>query len=91
MEEDVSAIVTLEKSQDELEQGLHIALTCHSVGLTDSASEAKRLIAQGGIYVNDKPVKTIDQRMSLEDLNDRGEIRLRKGKKKYAIIRRKNT
>ena len=90
-EEDVSAIVTLEKSQDELEQGLHIALTCHSVGLTDSASEAKRLIAQGGIYVNDKPVKTIDQRMSLEDLNDRGEIRLRKGKKKYAIIRRKNT
>ncbi len=49
------------------------------------------MIAQGGIYVNDRQVKTIDERMSLEDLNDRGEIRLRKGKKKYAIIRRKNT
>jgi len=91
MEEDISAIVTLEKSQDELEQGLKIASTCCAVGLTDSASEARRLIAQGGIYVNDRQVKTIDERMSLEDLNDRGEIRLRKGKKKYAIIRRKNT
>ena len=91
MEEDISAIVTLEKSQDELEQGLKIALTCHSVGLTDSASEARRLIVQGGIYVNDKQVETIDQRMTIKDLNDRGEIRLRKGKKKYAIIRRKNT
>jgi tyrosyl-tRNA synthetase len=91
MEEDISAIVTLEKSQDELEPGLKIASTCCAVGLTDSASEARRLIAQGGIYVNDRQVKTIDERMSLEDLNDRGEIRLRKGKKKYAIIRRKNT
>ena len=91
MEEDVSAIVTLEKSQDELEQGLKIVSTCCAAGLTDSTSEARRLIAQGGIYVNDRQVKTIDERMSLEDLNDRGEIRLRKGKKKYAIIRRKNT
>jgi tyrosyl-tRNA synthetase len=91
MEEDISAIVTLEKSQDELEQGLKIVSTCCAAGLTDSTSEARRLIAQGGIYVNDRQVKTIDERMSLEDLNDRGEIRLRKGKKKYAIIRRKNT
>lgn len=91
MEEDISAIVTLEKSQDELEQGLKIASTCCAAGLTDSSSEARRLIAQGGIYVNDRQVKTIGERMSLEDLNDRGEIRLRKGKKKYAIIRRKNT
>ena len=91
MEEDISAIVTLEKSQDELEQGLKIVSTCCAAGLTDSTSEARRLIAQGGIYVNDRQVKTIDERMSLADLNDRGEIRLRKGKKKYAIIRRKNT
>jgi tyrosyl-tRNA synthetase len=91
MEEDISAIVTLEKSQDELEQGLKIASTCCAAGLTDSSSEARRLIAQGGIYVNDRQVKTIGERMSLEDLDDRGEIRLRKGKKKYAIIRRKNT
>ena len=91
MEEDISAIVTLEKSQDELEQGLKIVSTCCAAGLTDSTSEARRLIAQGGIYVNDRQVKTIDERMSLEDLKDSGEIRLRKGKKKYAIIRRKNT
>ena len=91
MEEDVSAIVTLEKSQDELEQGLKIVSTCCAAGLAGTSGEARRLIAQGGIYVNDRQVKTIDERMSLEDLNDRGEIRLRKGKKKYAIIRRKNT
>jgi tyrosyl-tRNA synthetase len=91
MEEDVSAIVTLEKSQDELEQGLKIVSTCCAAGLAGTSGEARRLIAQGGIYVNDRQVKTIDERMSLEDLNDRGEIRLRKGKMKYAIIRRKNT
>ena len=91
MEEDISAIVTLEKSQDELEQGLKIVSTCCAAGLAGTSGEARRLIAQGGIYVNDRQVKTIDERMSLEDLNDRGEIRLRKGKKKYAIIRRKNT
>lgn len=91
MEEDVSAIVTLEKSQDELEQGLKIVSTCCAAGLAGTSGEARRLIAQGGIYVNDRQVKTIDERMGLEDLNDRGEIRLRKGKKKYAIIRRKNT
>ena len=91
MEEDVSAIVTLEKSQDELEQGLKIVSTCCAAGLAVTSGEARRLIAQGGIYVNDRQVKTIDERMGLEDLNDRGEIRLRKGKKKYAIIRRKNT
>ena len=87
--EDISAIVTLEKSRDELAEGLKITTACCAAGLTDSTSEARRLIAQGGIYVNDRQVKAIDERMSLDDLNSRGEIRLRKGKKKYAVIREK--
>ena len=85
-EDDVSAIVTLEKSRNELAQGLKITTACCAAGLTDSTSEARRLIVQGGIYVNDRQVKTINESMNLDDLNSRGEIRLRKGKKKYAVI-----
>ncbi|MBP1711470.1 MAG: tyrosyl-tRNA synthetase [Deltaproteobacteria bacterium] len=89
--EDMSAIVTLEKSSDELKQGLRIMAACCEAGLTGSSSEARRLIAQGGIYVNDRQVKAIDERISLNDLNARGEIRLRKGKKKQALIRQRNS
>jgi len=85
--EDMSAIVTLAKSTDELEQGLRIMDACCETGLTASTSEARRLIAQGGIYVNNRQVKAIDERISRKDLNDRGEIHLRKGKKKHAVIR----
>ncbi len=87
VEEDVSAILTLTKSRQELEQGLRIMAACCEVGLTGSSSEARRLINQGGIYVNNRQVKTIDERISLKDLNERGEIHLRKGKKKHAVIR----
>jgi tyrosyl-tRNA synthetase len=85
--ENLSAIVTLTKSRAELEEGLRIMAACCEAGLTASSSEARRLIIQGGIYVNNRQVKTIDERISPKDLNDRGEIHLRKGKKKHAVIR----
>ncbi len=85
--EDMSAIATLTKSREELEEGLRIMAACCEAGLTASSSEARRLIIQGGIYVNNRQVKTIDERISPKDLNDRGEIHLRKGKKKHAVIR----
>jgi tyrosyl-tRNA synthetase len=49
-------------------------------------SEAKRLIDQGGIYVNERQVKTIDEKLSMDDFSGGSELRIRKGKKKYLII-----
>ena len=47
---------------------------------------AKRLIEQGGVYINDRQIKSIDEKIVLADFNDEGEARVRKGKKKYLIL-----
>jgi tyrosyl-tRNA synthetase len=49
-------------------------------------SEAKRLIEQGGIYINDRQVKSVDEKILLADFGASKELRVRKGKKKYLII-----
>jgi tyrosyl-tRNA synthetase len=52
------------------------------VGLCRSKSEARRLIAQGGAYVNDQPLASVDELVTDEHLSE-GTILLRAGKKRY--------
>ncbi|MCA1786347.1 MAG: tyrosine--tRNA ligase [Desulfobacteraceae bacterium] len=54
-------------------------------GLCASKSDARRLVKQGGAYINGNRVSAIDQMVSANDL-DQGEILLRAGKKKYHKI-----
>ncbi|HOW56496.1 MAG TPA: tyrosine--tRNA ligase [Smithellaceae bacterium] len=63
-----------------------ISSVCAKSGLTQSMSEAKRLIEQGGIYINDRQVKSVDEKLAEADFNEAGELRIRKGKKKYLIV-----
>jgi tyrosyl-tRNA synthetase len=49
-------------------------------------SETRRLIEQGGIYINDRQVKSVDEKITFDDFGDFTELRVRKGKKKYLII-----
>ncbi|HBM79296.1 MAG TPA: tyrosine--tRNA ligase [Clostridiaceae bacterium] len=51
-------------------------------GLTPSKGEARRLIKQGGIYINDERIDDIDRRISKDDFKD-GTMMIRKGKKIY--------
>jgi tyrosyl-tRNA synthetase len=74
------------RSRKELDAGIQIMATCAKAGLTSSMSETKRLIEQGGIYINDRQVKSIDEKITLADFDDSNELRVRKGKKKYLII-----
>jgi tyrosyl-tRNA synthetase len=83
---DVSAIPTSELSRSELEKGIPAFELCYSVGLTGSKGESRRLIAQGGIYLNDRPIEKFDEKITISHLNEHGEIHLRKGKKKHAVI-----
>jgi len=53
-----------------------------SVGLARSRSEARRLIKQGGVSVNERRVESEEETLSSADLKD-GAILLRVGKKKY--------
>ena len=83
---DTSAIPRYAVSQKDLDAGLLISSLCAKAGLTQSMSEAKRLIDQGGIYVNERQVKTSDEKLSVDDFYGGSDLRIRKGKKKYLIV-----
>ncbi|MEJ2236169.1 MAG: tyrosine--tRNA ligase [Syntrophobacterales bacterium] len=55
------------------------------VGLCSSKGEARRLIKQGGGYINGRRIETFDERATLDQLQE-GELLLRAGKKKYHRI-----
>ena len=57
------------------------------VGLCSSKGEARRTIEQGGAYINNRRVKTVEQQLTCSDLASQSVIVLRRGKKKYALLR----
>jgi tyrosyl-tRNA synthetase len=83
---DTSAIPHYVVSRKDLEAGILITSACAKAGLTKSISEAKRLIEQGGIYINERQVKSVDEKFAVADFAGSNELRVRKGKKKYLII-----
>jgi tyrosyl-tRNA synthetase len=80
------AIPSVEKSRETLVQGIPAFELFQETGLCSSRGEARRLIAQGGGYVNDRQLRAFDEKIGLADLDEKGEIRLRKGKKRYVIL-----
>jgi len=58
-----------------------------SLGMAASKSEARRLIEQGGVKLNDKPVADITATVSAADLDQDGMARLAVGKKRHALIK----
>ena len=83
---DTEAIPSLEKSREALIPGIPAFELFHEAGLCSSRGEARRLIAQGGGYVNDRQIGAFDEKIGLPDADEKGEIRLRKGKKRYVIL-----
>jgi tyrosyl-tRNA synthetase len=79
------AIPTTEIGAPELDNGIPAPELFQQVGLCRSRSEARRLIQQGGAYVNEVPVEDVDALITAEDLSD-GLILLRAGKKRYHRI-----
>ncbi|MCB0218015.1 MAG: tyrosine--tRNA ligase [Chloroflexi bacterium] len=69
-------------SQAQIEAGIDLLGLFAEVGLTASRGEAKRLMQQGGIYVNDLRVSDPQTRIDRHQLQPDG-ILLRAGKKKY--------
>jgi tyrosyl-tRNA synthetase len=68
-----------------LSQGIPAFELFAEVGLCSSRGEARRLIQQGGGYINGQRIQKFDERATLEHL-EKGEILLRAGKKKYHRI-----
>ncbi len=69
-------------SLDELKQGIPAFKLFHQVGLAASGGAARRLIEQGGAYVNGNRLTTFDTLIDADSVID-GEIMLRSGKKRY--------
>ncbi|MCB2169644.1 MAG: tyrosine--tRNA ligase [Deltaproteobacteria bacterium] len=66
----------------ELRNGIPLFKMLHQVGLTASGGASRRLITQGGAYVNGERIPSIDYLLTEADLRD-GTILLRCGKKKF--------
>ncbi len=58
-----------------------------SLGMAASKNEARRLIEQGGVKMNDRPVASVTAAICAADLGESGVARLTVGKKKHGLIR----
>lgn len=67
---------------DELKKGVPAFKIFQDAGLADSGGASRRLIKQGGAYINGKRVDSIDDMITDKDI-DNMEILLRSGKKRF--------
>ena len=71
---------------DQLKAGIPAFKIFQTAGLADTGGVSRRLIAQGGAYINGRRVKSFDQLITDNDLNNM-EILLRAGKKRFHKIK----
>ena len=71
--------------REQLDSGIPSYILFEDSGLCKTRSEARRLIAQGGGYLNGKQIKVFDQLVGIEDVEDHF-ILLRAGKKRYMKV-----
>jgi len=83
---DNSAMPTTTVTSAELEAGIPILDALTLTKLCPSKSEARRLVQQGGISINNEKVTSIDHNLQPSDLQE-GKIIIRKGKKDYHAIK----
>jgi tyrosyl-tRNA synthetase len=68
-------------------EGIPIFRLFETTGLCPSSSEARRLIEQGGAYLNNERVAKFDDLVTLKDFKGGNTIFLRAGKKKFQRIK----
>ncbi len=72
--------------RNRIEEGVPAFKLFYETGLANSGGAARRLIAQGGGYINGKRIESSEYMITENDLDD-GAILLRAGKKRYHKIR----
>lgn len=80
--DDITAMPASAVSRERLQRGIPAVELFAETGLVSSKSEARRLIQQGGAYVNHVRIESIDSVLSDKDFDDQALI-LRAGKKRY--------
>jgi tyrosyl-tRNA synthetase len=87
---DDSAMTRITKSTEELEKGIPAYELFYEAGLCASKGEARRLIVQGGGYANDRQIKSFDEKIGTADFGTGSTLYLRKGKKSYAVVEKRD-
>jgi tyrosyl-tRNA synthetase len=82
IKQDLDAMPTTVITRSRLAGGVSPMEIFTEVGLTSSRGEARRMIKQGGLYVNDQRVESLDDVLT-EDNETPDGVLLRAGKKKY--------
>lgn len=82
---DKSNMPTTEMEAAQFEEGIGLLALLTEVGLTASNGEARRLVQQGGVTMNDEKITDFRYTVTAEDFKD-GELILKKGKKKFHRI-----
>jgi len=69
-----------------LEEGIPAYILFEKSGLCKTRSEARRLISQGGAYLNDRKIQAFDQIINSKDMKNNSFL-IRAGKKRYMDIK----
>jgi tyrosyl-tRNA synthetase len=83
---DITVLPTTAVPRSRLEAGIAPVGIFTEVGLTPSRKEAKRMIEQGGLYVNEERIDSAERLLTLRDLGPDGGLLLKAGKKKVHRI-----
>lgn len=84
---DTDDMPTTAYTREELDAGKDILTLLVDARLAPTRSEARRLVQQGGVAVNDEKVTDVYQSFTSSNLNDDGALILKKGKKGFHKIR----
>ena len=84
--EDLQGVPTSEIERERLEEGIPAWQLFHELGLCKSRADARRLIQQGGGYVNDRRLDAFDERIGIKDIQANSFL-VRAGKKRFHRIR----
>jgi len=86
-DEEEGSIPTTSMGGEAFSKGIPAFKLFEITGLCSSGSEARRLIDQGGGYLNKVRVEKVDLIITTEEFGEKGEILLRAGKKKFHRIK----
>lgn len=87
---DIGAIPTYSITRNDLGEGIEAYILFQKTGLCKTRSEARRLISQGGAYINGQTVPSFETIVGPDDIQS-NIILLRTGKKKYLRVHIQNS
>ncbi|MAI13994.1 MAG: tyrosine--tRNA ligase [Rhodospirillaceae bacterium] len=74
-------------NKDDLEVGVWVIEAMRKLALIQSNGEGRRLIANGGVRVNDTVINDPEKQLNVSDISISGMIKLSAGKKRHALVK----